>query len=157
MRTEVLVAALEQEEQEDLVHCLPDEIVAVEVFRRGWLTSLDGTVVLSGPDQVEALPPKSAEAYRAAGNLLLQSLGLLPLEPARFSAPTTDDWADRPLEDLNLPVPAYNALRRWSTFDTVGELLAASPSELLALYNFGPRRLALVEEVLATRGLSLKR
>jgi len=45
-------------------------------------------------------------------------------------------WFDIPIEDLNLSMRGYNALRR-SGLATVGAMLRKSEGDLLALRNFG--------------------
>ena len=59
---------------------------------------------------------------------------------------------DIPIEDLNLSVRAYNALKRHN-ITKVGELLALSHDELLNIRNFGEKSLAELRERLAELGL----
>ena len=59
---------------------------------------------------------------------------------------------DIPIEDLNLTVRAYNALKRHN-ITRVGELLALTHDELLNIRNFGEKSLAELRERLAELGL----
>ncbi len=61
---------------------------------------------------------------------------------------------DRPLEELALPLRAYNALRR-DGVHTVNELAARSPAELLAIEGIGPASVEDIRRRLADLGLPL--
>lgn len=59
-----------------------------------------------------------------------------------------------PVEDLHLPVRAFNSLRR-EGIHTVGDLSARSEAQLRALTNLGPASVREIKEKLAERGLAL--
>lgn len=59
-----------------------------------------------------------------------------------------------PIEDLNLPVRAFNSLRR-EGIHTVGDLSARSEADLLTITNLGPQSVREIKEKLADRGLTL--
>jgi carbon monoxide dehydrogenase subunit G len=59
-----------------------------------------------------------------------------------------------PLEELNLPVRAYNSLRRVG-IHSVGELSARTEGELLAIENLGPQSVREIKQRLADVGLRL--
>jgi carbon monoxide dehydrogenase subunit G len=59
-----------------------------------------------------------------------------------------------PIEELNLPLRAYNSLRREGVH-TVGDLVARTPQQLLAIDNIGPASVEDIRQRLAGRGLSL--
>jgi carbon monoxide dehydrogenase subunit G len=61
---------------------------------------------------------------------------------------------DQPLEELALPLRAYNALRR-DGVHTVNELAARSPAELLAIEGIGPASVEDIRRRLADLGLPL--
>ena len=67
--------------------------------------------------------------------------------------PDQDDLA-QPLEELSLPLRAYNSLRREGVH-TVADLVAKTPQELLAIENIGPASVEEIRQRLADRGLSL--
>lgn len=60
----------------------------------------------------------------------------------------------RPIEDLELPVRAYNGLKQIGV-KTIGELIECSEGELFKLRNFGEKSLMEVEAKLESLGLSL--
>jgi uncharacterized protein len=59
-----------------------------------------------------------------------------------------------PLEELELPVRAYNSLRRVG-IHTVGDLSARTEGELLDIENLGPQSVGQIKQRLAIRGLHL--
>jgi hypothetical protein len=59
-----------------------------------------------------------------------------------------------PVEDLELPVRAFNSLRR-EGIHTVGDLAARNETDLLAINNLGPQSVSEIKQKLAERGLAL--
>jgi carbon monoxide dehydrogenase subunit G len=59
-----------------------------------------------------------------------------------------------PLEELNLPIRAYNSLRRVG-IHTVSDLSARTEGELLAIENLGPQSVSQIKQRLADLGLGL--
>jgi carbon monoxide dehydrogenase subunit G len=76
-------------------------------------------------------------------------------EPAAVAA-TAGVSADlaRPIEELNLPVRAYSGLKREGVH-TVGDLVARTPQQLLAIDNIGPASVEEIRQRLAGLGLAL--
>ncbi|HEV2373864.1 MAG TPA: DNA-directed RNA polymerase subunit alpha C-terminal domain-containing protein, partial [Streptosporangiaceae bacterium] len=71
----------------------------------------------------------------------------------RLAAPAQGSMA-LPIEGLNLPVRAFNTLRR-EGIHTVGDLTARTEPELLAFTNLGPQSVREICEKLSGLGLSL--
>jgi DNA-directed RNA polymerase subunit alpha len=97
---------------------------------------------------------------------LAQAAGILVREFSRFAdvgRPTTgtagDDVTptlsasllDAPIEELDLPMRAYNSLKR-NNITKIGQLLALGDDELLRMRNFGKKSLDDMKERLALRG-----
>jgi carbon monoxide dehydrogenase subunit G len=59
-----------------------------------------------------------------------------------------------PIEELDLPVRAYNSLRR-EGIHTVADLAARTENDLLAIQNLGPQSVKEIRQKLADRGLAL--
>jgi uncharacterized protein len=59
-----------------------------------------------------------------------------------------------PIEDLHLPVRAYNSLRR-EGIHTVGDLAARNEADLRAIANLGPQSINEIKQKLAEQGLGL--
>jgi DNA-directed RNA polymerase subunit alpha len=67
------------------------------------------------------------------------------------SAPMAANLLDTPIEDLDLPMRAYNSLKR-NNITKVGQVLALSDDEFLRMRNFGRKSLDELKERLALRG-----
>jgi uncharacterized protein len=65
-----------------------------------------------------------------------------------------DGMQRAPIEDLQLPVRAFNSLRR-EGIHTVGDLAARNEADLLAINNLGPQSVSEIKQKLAERGLAL--
>jgi len=75
--------------------------------------------------------------------------------PAEAAAPATaGNQLALPIEELNLPLRAYNSLRREGVH-TVGDLVARTPQQLLDIENIGPASVEEIRQRLADRGLAL--
>jgi uncharacterized protein len=85
-----------------------------------------------------------------------------PADLARTAAPgdlagmalSGDGVRQAPVEDLQLPVRAFNSLRR-EGIHTVGDLAARNEADLLAINNLGPQSISEIKQKLAERGLAL--
>jgi len=109
-------------------------------FGRGVMADVGGRIIekfatnlavqCAGGGQAQAVPP--AAAGDGAGS------GALPL----------------PIEDLQLPLRAFNSLRR-EGIHTVGDLAARNEADLLAINNLGPQSVSEIKQKLAERGLAL--
>src|SRR5215831_19175777 len=73
---------------------------------------------------------------------------------ATGTAASSDGARQLPIEDLHLPVRAYNSLRR-EGIHTVGDLAARNESDLLAIANLGPQSVSEIKQKLAEQGLGL--
>jgi hypothetical protein len=73
--------------------------------------------------------------------------------PAAAAGSAADHLA-LPIEELNLPLRAYNSLRREGVH-SVGDLVARTPQQLLAIENIGPASVEEIRQRLAARGLAL--
>jgi DNA-directed RNA polymerase subunit alpha len=66
-------------------------------------------------------------------------------------APLAASLLDAPIEELDLPMRAYNSLKR-NNITKIGQLLALGDDELLRMRNFGKKSLDDMKERLALRG-----
>jgi DNA-directed RNA polymerase subunit alpha len=81
-----------------------------------------------------------AEIGRPAGAVSEES----PLTPAA-------NMLDAPIEELDLPMRAYNSLKR-NSITKIGQVLSLSDEEFLRMRNFGQKSLDELKERLALRG-----
>jgi DNA-directed RNA polymerase subunit alpha len=104
------------------------------------------------------------EALASAGDTLRSLVGLvadLEEEPQGLelgevgSATSGSPDLDLPIEDLDLSERPRNCLKR-AQVNTIGELVARSADDLLAITNFGQKSLDEVLQRLDERGLSLR-
>ncbi len=68
---------------------------------------------------------------------------------------TTDDWENRPIEELHLSERPTTCLQR-ARIDSIGRLIETTESELLTITNFGQKSLDEVVAKLDEWGLHLK-
>jgi DNA-directed RNA polymerase subunit alpha len=100
--------------------------------------------------------PKAA--LSSAAEILVQEcsriaeIGRRPL-PGSEDAPALGSakLLDAPIEELDLPMRAYNSLKR-NNITKIGQLLALGDDELLRMRNFGKKSLDEMKERLALRG-----
>jgi len=68
--------------------------------------------------------------------------------------PATAAMLEMPIEDLDLPMRAYNSLKR-NNIVKVGQLLQLSDDDLLRMRNFGKKSLDEMKDRLRMRGFML--
>jgi carbon monoxide dehydrogenase subunit G len=129
-------------------------------FGRGVLNEVGGRLIGIFSDNLAkmlaaesaAAPPAPAAAEPAAD----AGSGLSAAASAsdELAPDPTDDDLAQPIEELQLPIRAYNSLRREGVH-TVADLVARTPQELLAIENIGPASVEEIRQRLADRGLSL--
>ncbi|TAM56803.1 MAG: DNA-directed RNA polymerase subunit alpha [Chloroflexota bacterium] len=127
---------------------------AVENTRVGQMTNYDKLTLEIETDGT--LLPEEALA-RAAEILVAQfSLFTQAGKPVGEHAPAggpqlSPNLLDMPIEDLDLPMRAYNSLKR-NNIVKVSQLLALSDDDLLRMRNFGRKSLDEMKERLVMRG-----
>ncbi len=70
------------------------------------------------------------------------------------NAAVSANLLEAPIEELDLPMRAYNSLKR-NNITKIGQLLALGDDELLRMRNFGKKSLDEMRERLALRGFSI--
>jgi carbon monoxide dehydrogenase subunit G len=115
-------------------------------FGRGVMAEVGGKLIGIFADNLAAMlaaePAGEEEEEEAdsAGN---------EVEPA-----TATSEEALPIDVLNLPIRAWNSLRR-DGIQTLGDLVRRTPDQLLAIGNIGPASVAEISSRLADRGLAL--
>ena len=103
------------------------------------------------------MPRPQAALASAAGFLVREfsrfaEIGRRPLPGAEdVPALVSANLLDAPSEELDLPMRAYNSLKR-NNITKIGQLLALGDDELLRMRNFGKKSLDEMKERLALRG-----
>jgi uncharacterized protein len=104
-------------------------------------TNLAAQLAAGGQEEAGTAGPGDLAATAASGDLA--------------GTAVSGDGAQRaPIEDLQLPVRAFNSLRR-EGIHTVGDLAARNETDLLAISNLGPQSVGEIKQKLAERGLAL--
>ncbi|HSS89068.1 MAG TPA: DNA-directed RNA polymerase subunit alpha C-terminal domain-containing protein [Streptosporangiaceae bacterium] len=122
-------------------------------FGRGVMADVGGRII-------EKFATNLAAQLAAGGQEEAGAAG--PGDLARTAAPgdlagmavSGDGVRQAPVEDLELPVRAFNSLRR-EGIHTVGDLAARNETDLLAINNLGPQSVSEIKQKLAERGLAL--
>jgi carbon monoxide dehydrogenase subunit G len=130
-------------------------------FGRGVLNEVGGKLIgifadnlaqMIGADDGADAAPEAAED--SSGPEPVEAVQTEPQTEAPAAAAAGGPDLAAPIEDLNLPVRAYNGLRR-AGVATVGDLAAKTPQELLDIDNIGPASVEEIRQRLADRGLTL--
>ena len=131
----------------------------VEAMRVGQMTNYDKLTIEIETDGT--VTPEEALS-RSAEILVNQfkpfvTIGV-PAEPAEAAAGAAPqlppNMLDMPIEELDLPMRAYNSLKR-NNIVKVGQLLALKDEDLLRMRNFGRKSLDEMKERLRMRGFIL--
>jgi len=131
----------------------------VENMRVGQMTNFDKLTLDIETDGT--ITPE--EALSKAADILIRNLQLfssigmtaLPAERSASAAPQLPpNMLDMPIEELDLPMRAYNSLKR-NNIVKVGQLLQLSDDDLLRMRNFGKKSLDEMKERLRMRGFIL--
>ncbi|MDQ3148926.1 MAG: DNA-directed RNA polymerase subunit alpha [Chloroflexota bacterium] len=127
----------------------------VEKTRVGQMTNYDKLTV-----EIETDGTKTAqEALSQAADILVREFGrfaeigrvsIAGGESMGASAPSAN-LLDAPIEELDLPMRAYNSLKR-NSITKIGQVLSLSDDEFLRMRNFGQKSLDELKERLALRG-----
>ncbi len=126
----------------------------VEKTRVGQMTNYDRLmleIVSDGTTTPQA-------ALSQAADILMREFGRFaeigrPVVPAGAESPTAPsaNLLDAPIEELDLPMRAYNSLKR-NSITKIGQILSLSDEEFLRMRNFGQKSLDELKERLALRG-----
>jgi carbon monoxide dehydrogenase subunit G len=121
-------------------------------FGRGVMADVGGRIIEKFATNLAAqLAAGGQEEAGAAGPGDLAAAAPGDLAGAAVSG---DGVRQAPVEDLQLPVRAFNSLRR-EGIHTVGDLAARNETDLLAISNLGPQSVSEIKQKLAERGLAL--
>ena len=126
----------------------------VEKTRVGQMTNYDRLmleIVSDGTTTPQA-------ALSQAADILMREFGRFaeigrPAAPGSTESPTAPsaNLLDAPIEELDLPMRAYNSLKR-NSITKIGQILSLSDEEFLRMRNFGQKSLDELKERLALRG-----
>jgi DNA-directed RNA polymerase subunit alpha len=126
----------------------------VEKTRVGQMTNFDKLML-----EIETDGTTTAQASLSqAADILMREFGRFaeigrPATGGAEQAPVTAsaNLLDAPIEELDLPMRAYNSLKR-NSITKIGQVLSLSDDEFLRMRNFGQKSLDELKERLALRG-----
>ena len=126
----------------------------VEKTRVGQMTNYDRLSI-----EIETDGTTTAQAALSeAADILVREFGRFadvgrPASTAGDDAPiaASANLLDAPIEELDLPMRAYNSLKR-NSITKIGQVLSLSDDEFLRMRNFGQKSLDELKERLALRG-----
>jgi carbon monoxide dehydrogenase subunit G len=101
-----------------------------------------------------AVPPAAANGGRAGVTAAPTGPGYGTTADAAGAGPAGGSGLGLTIEELGLPLRAFNSLRR-EGIHTVGDLSARNEADLLAIANLGPASVKEIKQKLAERGLTL--
>ncbi len=117
-------------------------------FGRGVMVDVGGRIIERFAANLAA---QLASGGQAAGG---PAPGTAESADGAAAAASGDGALQTPVEDLQLPVRAFNSLRR-EGIHTLGDLSARNEEDLLAIANLGPQSVNEIKQKLAERGLGL--
>jgi len=120
-------------------------------FGRGVMADVGGRIIERFATNLAAQLAAGGQEEAAAASDLAGTA--VPGDGAGLAA-AGDGVRELPIEDLQLPVRAFNSLRR-EGIHTVGDLAARNEAQLLAISNLGPQSVSEIRQKLAERGLAL--
>ena len=127
----------------------------VEKTRVGQMTNYDKLAI-----EIETDGTTTAQAALSqAAQILVREFGrfadigrpVIPGSDAAAPASPSANLLDAPIEELDLPMRAYNSLKR-NSITKIGQVLSLSDDEFLRMRNFGQKSLDELKERLALRG-----
>ncbi len=130
----------------------------VENTRVGQMTNYDKLTLEIETDGTIA----PEDALAKAAEILVRQFSLfanvgaaaIPVTPASGAPQIPANMLEMPIEELDLPMRAYNSLKR-NNIVKVGQLLQLSDDDLLRMRNFGKKSLDEMKERLRMRGFLL--
>jgi len=127
----------------------------VEKTRVGQMTNYDKLAI-----EIETDGTTTAQAALSqAAQILVREFGrfaeigrpVIPGSDATAQASPSANLLDAPIEELDLPMRAYNSLKR-NSITKIGQVLSLTDDEFLRMRNFGQKSLDELKERLALRG-----
>jgi DNA-directed RNA polymerase subunit alpha len=130
---------------------------AVEATRVGRQTNLDKLVLKIWTNGT--VKPREAldEAARILANSFLQIYQPKAAEVAEATPNTSSlpsEVLNLTVDELDLPTRIYNSLRNGG-IETVGQLLSTPKKDLISMRNMGGKSIAVIEEKLSEKGITL--
>jgi DNA-directed RNA polymerase subunit alpha len=131
---------------------------SVEATRVGRLTNFDKLTMEITTDGTikpsDTLKQSVKILFDTFGTILLPQTGNKKQKAVEESTPPSDEILKTSLEELDLPIRLTNSLKT-GKIETIGDFLQRDRKEVLKMKNMGPKSIALVEEKIREKGISI--
>lgn len=131
---------------------------SVEATRVGRQTNLDKLTLMiwtNGSITPQAALVEAAGLLSSYFSQIYQpQAGVAQIEGVVASSSISEELIKMTLDELDLPTRIYNSLRNGGV-ETVGQLLTAPKKDLMTMRNMGGKSIAIIEEKLREKGISL--
>lgn len=131
---------------------------SVEATRVGQKTNLDKLIVAiwtNGTVSPRVALDEAAKVLSACFLRIYTPDAVVASAEVTTAAPAvSDDLMRMTLDELDLPTRIYNSLRNGS-IETIGDLLNTPKKELMTMRNMGGKSIAIIEEKLRDKGITL--
>ncbi|MBI4078953.1 MAG: DNA-directed RNA polymerase subunit alpha [Candidatus Levybacteria bacterium] len=130
----------------------------VEATRVGRQTNLDKLVLEVWTNGTISPSDAVTQAAKILSSYFLQiyepKISVLPTESVAINPSVSEDLLKVTIDELDLPTRIYNSLRNGGV-ETIGQLLGTTKRDLMAMRNMGGKSIAIIEEKLREKGISL--
>lgn len=130
----------------------------VEATRVGRQTNLDKLVLQVWTNGTVSPREAVTKAAKILTSYFLQiyepKASSLPAEGVAINPSVSEDLLKVTIDELDLPTRIYNSLRNGG-IETIGQLLGTTKKDLMTMRNMGGKSIAIIEEKLREKGISL--
>jgi len=130
------------------------EVTATRVGRQTDLDKLILRIWTNGIIKPREALDEAARILYAYFSEIYEPKTIVSLDPQTKSPSVSDSVLRLTIDELDLPTRIYNSLRN-NRIETLGHLMEASKKSLLSMRNMGNKSIAVIEEKLKQKGLSL--
>lgn len=130
---------------------------SVRATRVGRRTNLDELVMeiwTNGSVAPKMAVEETSKILAAYFTQVFQPQSTTPTESVAISPSISDELLKMTVDELDLPTRIYNSLRNGG-IETVGQLLGTPRKDLVSMRNMGTKSIAVIEEKLREKGISL--
>jgi DNA-directed RNA polymerase subunit alpha len=130
---------------------------SVHATRVGRRTNLDELVLeiwTNGSISPKEALDETAKILSTYFMQIYEPKAVVPAEGVAISPSVSEDLLKLTIDELDLPTRIYNSLRNGG-IETVGQLLGTQRKDLVAMRNMGSKSIAVIEEKLREKGISL--
>lgn len=131
---------------------------SVEATRVGRQTNLDKLILHIWTNGTISPRDALTESAKILSSYFLQiyepKSSTIPTEGVAISPSISEDILKMTVDELDLPTRIYNSLRN-GNIETLGQLLGTSKKDLMNMRNMGSKSIAIIEEKLREKGISL--